>query len=212
MYAYEGIGAVYWHMVAKLLLTLQESILEAPPETDDGALGDLIRLYDRVREGLGFDKTAVEYGAFPTDPYSHTPSARRSPATGHDRAGQRGVAGPLGRTRTGRLAGLHSFFSPILFSHHEIRTEPGGLAYLDVAGRSLDLEVPYGSAASRSVARAGRRPGRRQRAHDRGHRSDRDPARGVRPLARSVDVARIFGHTDDISRLDVSLPHRSIRR
>ena len=73
MYAYEGIGSVYWHMVAKLLLAIQESILEASPGTDD-ALHDLIQLYDRVRRGLGFNKTAVEYGAFPTDPYSHTPA------------------------------------------------------------------------------------------------------------------------------------------
>ena len=31
------------------------------------------QLYYRVREGIGFNKTPAEYGAFPTDPYSHTP-------------------------------------------------------------------------------------------------------------------------------------------
>ena len=33
MYAFEGIGSVYWHMVAKLLVAVQESIVEAPPDT-----------------------------------------------------------------------------------------------------------------------------------------------------------------------------------
>ena len=108
MYAYEGIGSVYWHMVAKLLVAVQESILEAPPDTASESLDDLIRLYDRVRSGLGFNKTAAEYGAFPTDPYSHTPGSRRGPAAGHDRAGERRTAHPLGRTRTRRVGGLDS--------------------------------------------------------------------------------------------------------
>ena len=38
MYGYEGIGSVYWHMVAKLLVAVQESILEAPPETNEDSL------------------------------------------------------------------------------------------------------------------------------------------------------------------------------
>ncbi len=42
MYAFEGIGSVYWHMVAKLLVAVQESILEAPPDTADESLDDLI--------------------------------------------------------------------------------------------------------------------------------------------------------------------------
>ena len=29
MYGYEGIGSIYWHMVAKLLVAVQETVLEA---------------------------------------------------------------------------------------------------------------------------------------------------------------------------------------
>jgi len=75
MYAYEGIGSIYWHMVAKLLVAVQESVVDA---RRDGASAEavqrLIGHYWRVRGGLGFEKSAVEFGAFPTDPYSHTPA------------------------------------------------------------------------------------------------------------------------------------------
>jgi hypothetical protein len=75
MYGYEGLGSIYWHMVAKLLVAVQESIVEA---TDQGAAPDsvarLVERYRQVRAGLGFEKTAVEFGAFPMDPYSHTPA------------------------------------------------------------------------------------------------------------------------------------------
>ena len=74
MYAYEGIGSIYWHMVAKLLVAVQDSLVWAAetgaPEDD---LQRLTESYWRVRSGLGFNKTAAEFGAIPLDPYSHTP-------------------------------------------------------------------------------------------------------------------------------------------
>ncbi len=86
MYAYEGIGCIYWHMVSKLLLAVQEcfwrAIEENAPNAEIEALADI---YYRVRAGLEFNKTASEYGAFPTDPYSHTPlggGARQPGMTG----------------------------------------------------------------------------------------------------------------------------------
>jgi hypothetical protein len=72
MFGYEGLGCIYWHMVAKLLLAVQERVFEA---TDLSApeLPALQRLYRRVRDGLGYRKSAAAFGAFPSDPYSHTP-------------------------------------------------------------------------------------------------------------------------------------------
>ncbi len=75
MYGYEGIGSIYWHMVAKLLVAVQSSACEAvsvgaPPMTVER----LVDGYWRVRSGLGFNKSAEEFGAIPTDPYSHTPA------------------------------------------------------------------------------------------------------------------------------------------
>lgn len=77
MYAYEGIGSIYWHMVSKLLLATQELFFEAVNTKEDISiikkLGDL---YYKIRAGLSSDKTPEQYGAFPYDPYSHTPYNR----------------------------------------------------------------------------------------------------------------------------------------
>ncbi len=74
-YKYEGLGSIYWHLVSKLLQSLGESIVQF---TVDGASNEdlkvLISYYYRVREGIGVHKNPKNYGAFPTDPYSHTPS------------------------------------------------------------------------------------------------------------------------------------------
>lgn len=72
-YAYEGLGSVYWHMVAKLLVAVQEYI---PLAKDEATKKQLVDAYYSVRSGIGFNKTPAEYGAFPTDPYSHTPAGQ----------------------------------------------------------------------------------------------------------------------------------------
>lgn len=71
-YAYEGLGSVYWHMVAKLMVAVQEYIPLADEKTGKG----IIDAYYGIRSGIGFNKTPSEYGAFPTDPYSHTPEGQ----------------------------------------------------------------------------------------------------------------------------------------
>lgn len=73
-YAYEGLGSIYWHMVSKLLLAVQECFFAA--EENSPVKADLAAYYYAVRSGLSFNKTPDLYGAFPTDPYSHTPSGR----------------------------------------------------------------------------------------------------------------------------------------
>ena len=144
IYAYEGIGSVYWHMVAKLLLAIQERILDADPQRP--ATAELIGLYERVRSGLGFNKSAAEYGAFPTDPYSHTPA--------HAGAQQPGMTGQVKEELLARWAELGLtvadgaiHFVPTLVSRREFRTEPGHLEYLDVADRAQRVTVGSDCAA-----------------------------------------------------------------
>lgn len=73
-YAYEGLGSIYWHMVSKLLLAVQENLKDAISSGQDKAIIDeLTQAYYQVRKGIGFNKAAEVYGAFPADPYSHTP-------------------------------------------------------------------------------------------------------------------------------------------
>ena len=74
MFGYEGLGSIYWHMVSKLLLAVQENYFAAwqqDPASEETQ--KLAEYYYKVREGIGFNKTPEVYGAFPTDPYSHTP-------------------------------------------------------------------------------------------------------------------------------------------
>ena len=71
MFAYEGLGSIYWHMVSKLMLAVQEIALE---NSEDAAFSRLVEFYYNVQEGLGFRKKASDYGAFTADAYSHTPS------------------------------------------------------------------------------------------------------------------------------------------
>ena len=73
-YKYEGLGCIYWHMVSKLLLALGERIIDfAREHPDDAVIPELKNFYYRIREGIGVHKKPEDYGAFPTDPYSHTP-------------------------------------------------------------------------------------------------------------------------------------------
>ena len=73
-YAYEGLGSIYWHMVSKLLLASQENALAAISKGADSAtIKALTDAYYEIRSGIGFNKSPELYGAFPADPYSHTP-------------------------------------------------------------------------------------------------------------------------------------------
>ena len=76
MFSYEGLGCIYWHQVSKLLLAVQECFFRESESThsDPELLKELGECYYKIRAGIGSNKTAQEFGAFPTDPYSHTPS------------------------------------------------------------------------------------------------------------------------------------------
>jgi hypothetical protein len=89
-FAYEGLGSIYWHMVSKLALAVIETIVEARKagtEIDPLHLGRLLAHYREIRFGIGATKSPAEYGAFPTDPYSHTPA--------HTGAQQPGMTGQV---------------------------------------------------------------------------------------------------------------------
>ena len=75
-YKYEGLGSIYWHMVSKLLLAVGENIkaISHQPSADCQMLERLIAHYRDIKEGLGLHKSPEQYGSFPFDAYSHTPS------------------------------------------------------------------------------------------------------------------------------------------
>lgn len=76
-FGYEGLGSIYWHMVSKLLLSVQETCLQAISNNEsEEVIGRLLEHYYEINEGIGVHKSPELYGAFPTDPYSHTPGGK----------------------------------------------------------------------------------------------------------------------------------------
>ncbi len=124
MFGYEGLGCIYWHMVSKLMLAVEETTLAAVDSgADDAVVDQLTSSYFSVQEGLGFRKTAGDYGAFPAEPYSHSPAhagAKQPGLTGQVKEGILCRLGELGvGFRDGRLT-----FRPRLLR----RAEFAGLA------------------------------------------------------------------------------------
>lgn len=146
-FAYEGLGSIYWHMVSKLLLAVQETILKATKsDVPNITLNTLIDAYYEVRAGIGFNKSPEVYGAFPTDPYSHTPQGQG--------AKQPGMTGMVKEEILTRLVELGIMieegtivFRPILFRKQELLSSSSHLNYIDIHGKEGQLEVPAGSLA-----------------------------------------------------------------
>ena len=139
MYGYEGLGCIYWHMVAKLLVAVQETYFRARAlEANTTALADM---YDRVRGGFGFNKSPADYGAFPSDAYSHTP--------GHSGAQQPGMTGQVKEqilTRFGELGvGIDQGrlrFEPSLLKKNELSSAAGEWPRIRVDGTSHSESLP----------------------------------------------------------------------
>ncbi|MFN2423995.1 MAG: hypothetical protein ABR572_09480, partial [Cryomorphaceae bacterium] len=73
-FAYEGLGSIYWHMVSKLHFSVLEICRKAADEGAERSVMDrLATHFDEISKGIGVHKAPELYGAFPTDPYSHTP-------------------------------------------------------------------------------------------------------------------------------------------
>ena len=142
-FGYEGLGSIYWHMVSKLLLAAQESFLRAAGSPVAARLADC---YHDLRAGIGDYKTPEDYGAFPMDPYSHTPA--------HTGARQPGLTGQVKEDilcRFGELgvsvrAGLIHFY-PQLLRPEEFLLSPATFTYYDVAGGVRKLRLGIGSLA-----------------------------------------------------------------
>jgi hypothetical protein len=76
-YGYEGLGSIYWHMVSKLVLAIQECSLQAIESNESVEVITALKAhYYEALEGLGVHKSPDLYGAIPTDPYSHTPGGK----------------------------------------------------------------------------------------------------------------------------------------
>ena len=146
-YKYEGLGCVYWHMVSKLLLSVQEVLASVAGDPGEEALVErLWKQYTGIRDGLGLHKTPAVYGAMPIDPYSHTPSfagAQQPGMTGQVkedliiRLGEMGV-----RVEEGRL-----IFQPDLATRTEFLSEARTFRFIGVDGQEASLHLEVGTLA-----------------------------------------------------------------
>jgi len=146
-FAFEGLGSIYWHMVSKLLLAVQETALNAAEsDVPDATLQQLVDAYYDVRAGIGFNKTPDVYGAFPTDPYSHTPFGQ-----GAKQPGMTGMVKEEVLTRFVELGIVVEdgmiVFRPTLFREQEFLSVSSSLKYIDINGEDRELDVPAGCLA-----------------------------------------------------------------
>ena len=131
-FGYEGLGSIYWHMVSKLLLAVQENCLIAVANNEsEEVIGRLLEHYYEINEGIGVHKSPELYGAFPTDPYSHTPGGKG--------AQQPGMTGQVKEDILCRFGELGVFvkngalhFNPRLLRDKEFLNESQDFVYTDV--------------------------------------------------------------------------------
>ena len=146
-FGYEGLGCIYWHMVSKLRLAAAESYFRA---LETGAPPRLLRrlaeCYHDICTGIGDYKTPETYGAFPMDPYSHTPA--------QGGARQPGLTGQVKEDILCRFAELGVSiregcirFEPRLLRREEFLSSRSVFAYFDVTGRARKLQLNTGTLA-----------------------------------------------------------------
>ncbi len=140
-FAFEGLGSIYWHMVSKLYLAVEEVTLDAiHKEADTSVLNRLKNHFYEVGDGIGIHKSPEVYGAFPTDPYSHTPY--------HRGAQQPGMTGQVKEDILVRIGELGVFiedgklvFNPVLLKESEFLKEKSEFKYVDVMKNDRELDL-----------------------------------------------------------------------
>ena len=146
-FGYEGLGSIYWHMVSKLALATVENFMWADERSegkrDEQVLKRLHEHYREIRSGIGYSKTPDQYGAFPSDPYSHTPK--------HAGVQQPGMTGQVKEDILCRFAELgvrvdHGVlhFHPVMFEEREFLREDDVFILYDIRRQPKSLLLPAG--------------------------------------------------------------------
>jgi hypothetical protein len=146
-FAYEGLGSIYWHMVSKLHLAVQEVCVKAINDKEDASvINALVAHYDEIGKGIGVHKTPEVYGAFPTDPYSHTPShrgAQQPGMTGQVKEDVLTRKGELGiKVEEGKL-----MFQPTLLNKNQFLQQEEIVSFVDFANKPFSVTLEKGSLA-----------------------------------------------------------------
>ena len=144
-FGYEGLGSIYWHMVSKLLLATQECCLQAmEQEESDEVIGRLLEHYYEIQAGIGVHKSPKLYGAFPTDPYSHTPAGRGAQQPGMTGQVKEDILAHWGELGVYMKDGL-LHFNPSLLREEEFLSEPGTFSLINLDGEITSIPYPENS-------------------------------------------------------------------
>jgi hypothetical protein len=141
-FGYEGLGSIYWHMVSKLLLAVQECCLKAIRDEESGEIiGRLLEHYYEINEGIGVHKSPSLYGAFPTDPYSHTPAGKGAQQPGMTGQVKEDILCRFGELGVFVKAG-NLYFNPCLLRRNEFLEKAKTFNYMNVHSehKTLNLE------------------------------------------------------------------------
>jgi hypothetical protein len=146
-YGYEGLGSIYWHMVSKLLLAVEECCLSAINNDDSqDIIGRLLEHFYEINEGIGAHKSPKLYGAYPIDPYSHTPMGKG--------AQQPGMTGQVKEDILTRIGELGVFvergcihFAPRLLKEDELLQSLSVFQYIDINQKSKSITLSRNSLA-----------------------------------------------------------------
>lgn len=146
-YGYEGLGSIYWHMVSKLYLAAYEVCDQAEKaDVDDCVKNKLAAHFYEIGEGIGIHKSPEVYGAFPTDPYSHTPYHRGAQQPGMTGQVKEDILARIGELGIEVEDGILSF-NPVLLRKSEFVTEPGSYQITNIDGNAVEVVVPKNALA-----------------------------------------------------------------
>ena len=146
-FGYEGLGSIYWHMVSKLLLAAFETTQKAIDEQNDPVIiGKLFDHYFEINAGIGAHKSPELYGAFPTDPYSHTPGGRGAQQPGMTGQVKEDILCRFGELGMRVTDGILGFDSSILKASEFLQTADN-FEYVDVAQQKQSIALQKDSLA-----------------------------------------------------------------
>ena len=139
-FMFEGLGSIYWHMVAKLLLAVQETYEAVDPAAEPELAAALAAAYDEIRDGLGFSEEVPGIRRLPkTEPVFPHATPSKGTATG-----MTGLVKEEILTRWGELG--------VRAEGGRVQLRPAAAPSRRVRGRAVRIPV-------RRPRRAGRRRG-----------------------------------------------------
>ena len=132
-------------MVSKLQLAVQEICFNAVDgEETDEIIGRLLEHYYEINAGIGVHKSPELYGAFPTDPYSHTPGGK-----GAQQPGMTGQVKEDILSRFGELGVLVNngelYFNPCLLRKNEFTVQARNFHYVNIQKEHKKFAPEIGS-------------------------------------------------------------------